>query len=90
MATNKGKQFRLDSERDLLLLRQVRVKGGRVFQRWHPALNEVARELVTLQPEIFTSLCKKSGSDRVNLLLYDSAASGEGGYKRVLVLKNKN
>ena len=52
MAT-KGKQLRFNLERErereiLLLLRQARAKGVGVFLRGHPALDEVARELVTV------------------------------------------
>ena len=67
MAT-KGKQLRFDLERDLLLLRQARAKGVGVFQRGHPALDKVAQELVTLHPDLFAGLSKKSARDRLNLL----------------------
>ena len=86
MVTNKRKQPRRNSERDLLLLRPMRTKGGRVFQHRYLALDEVAHELVTLHPELFACLSKKSARDRLNLLLYKNAASrsGEGRFGRVL------
>ena len=64
----KGKQLRFDLERDLLLLRQAKAKGVGVFQRGHPALDKVAQELVTLHPDLFAGLSKKSARDRLNLL----------------------
>ena len=65
MAT-KGKQLRFNLKREreiLLLLRQARAKGVGVFLRGHPALDEVARELVTVHPDLFAGLSKKSAGD---------------------------
>ena len=62
----EGKQLRFDLWREiLLLLRQVRTKGVGVFLRGHPALDEVARELATVHPDLFASLSKKSAGDRL-------------------------
>ena len=49
----------------LLLLRQVRAKGVRVILCGHPALDEVAQELVTVHPDLFAGLFKKSAGDRL-------------------------
>ena len=62
---SKGKQLRFDLERDLFLLRQARANGFRVFQRGHPALDEVAEKLVTMHPDLFAGLSKKSAGDRL-------------------------
>ena len=68
MAT-KGKQLRFNQEREreiLLLLRQARAKGVGVFLRGHSALDDwVARELVTVHPDLFAGLSKKSAGDLI-------------------------
>ena len=67
---NKGKQLRFELERKiLLLLRQARARGVGVFLRGHPALDKVARELVTLHPNLFAGLSETFAGDRLYLLL---------------------
>ena len=69
MAT-KGKKLWFDLEREreiLLLLQQARAKDVGVFLRGHHSLDEVARESVTLHPDLFADLSKKSAGDRITI-----------------------
>ena len=45
------------------------MKDGGAFHHGHPALDEVAQELVTLHSKLFAGLSKKSARDRHKMVL---------------------